>query len=244
VNKQFEIIFGIFSFQIPSILHPIMKLIFIHGFVEDPTIFDEIRKSITVGEQIALNLVNDFAEWKDAPEDLDVQKLALYLISKYKITAQDCIIGHSMGGWIAAYMKQNCGCKAILLASLTNQAKLLSPLTNLTLLKYSVRWGLTQSAGMVRYLKNMYHFPESKQLYDGLIDGLAVMDKKRLFQQLQVLFAKVPALTIMPDLRVHARKDNIVAFPDETFVEVQGDHFSLIYYPREVSEAVLKVLSA
>ncbi len=219
-----------------------MKLFFIHGFAENFTIFDEIRKTITAGEQIALNLEEDFSAWHNAPEDMDVQKLALHLIQKYEITAQDCVIGHSMGGWIASYIKQNVGCKAILLASLTNQAKLLSPLSNLTLLKYFVRWGITQSSVMVNYLKNMYHFSASKQLYDDLIDDLAVMNKKCLFQQMQVLFAQAPPLTITPDLRVHARKDNIVRFPDEVFVEVPGDHFSLIFHPKEVSEAVLKVL--
>ena len=219
-----------------------MKLIFIHGFVENSTIFDEIRKTITLGEQIALNLEKDFADWHDAPNDMDVQKLALHLIQKYKITAQDCVIGHSMGGWIAAYIKQNVGCKSILLASLTDQTKLLSPLTNLTLLKYSVRWGITQSSIMVNYLKNRYHFVGSKQLYDGLIDGLKVMDKKYIFQQLQVLFAKVPSLSITLDLRVHAHKDNIVRFPDESFVEVPGDHFSLVFHPKEVCDAVLGLL--
>ena len=219
-----------------------MKLIFIHGFVENSTIFDEIRKTITVGEQIALNLEKDFAAWHDAPEDMDVQKLALHLIQKYKITAQDCVIGHSMGGWIASYIKQNVGCKAILLASLTNQVKLLSPFTNLRLLKYFTRWGITQSRGMVNFLKIGYRFTESKPLYDGLLDGLAVMNKKYLYQQLQVLFAQVAPLTITPDLRVHARKDNIVRFPDEHFIEVSGDHFSLIYYPQEVSRAISGVL--
>lgn len=219
-----------------------MKLIFIHGFAEKATIFDEIRKTIIMGEQIVLNLEEDLTDWHDAPKDMDVQKLALHLIQKYKIMAQDCIIGHSMGGWIASYIKQNVGCKAILLASLTNQAKLLSPLSNLTLLKYSVRWSITQSLMMVNYLKNRYHFPESKQLYDGLIGDLAAMDKKYLFQQMQVLFAKAPPLTITPDLRVHARKDNIVKFPDEPFVEVSGDHFSLVFHAKEVCDAVLKVL--
>ena len=218
-----------------------MKLIFIHGFVEDHTIFNEIRKTITIGEQIALDLEKNFAAWHDAPEDMDVQKLALHLIQKYKITDQDCVIGHSMGGWIASYIKQNVGCKAILLASLTNQAKLITPLTSLTLIKFFIRWGIMQSSVMVKYLKNKYHYPQSKILYDSLIDGLAVMDKKCLFQQSQVLFAQAPPLTITPDLRVHARKDNIVAFPNEPFVEVSGDHFSLIYHTKEVCEAILSV---
>ena len=218
-----------------------MKLIFIHGFVEDHTIFNEIRKTITFGEQIALDLEKDFVAWHDAPEDMDVQKLALHLIQKYKITAQDCVIGHSMGGWIAAYIKQNVGCKAILLASLTNQEKLTTPLTNPTVIKYFINWGVMQSSTMVNYLKNKYYFSESKQLYNNLINHLAVMDKKCLFQQSQVLFTKVKPLSITPDLRIHARKDNIVRFPDEPFVEVPGDHFSLIYHPKEVCEAILKV---
>jgi triacylglycerol esterase/lipase EstA (alpha/beta hydrolase family) len=215
-----------------------MKLIFIHGFVEDSTIFNEIRKTITEGEQIALNLNEDLAAWHDAPEDMDVQKLALHLIQKYKITAQDTVIGHSMGGWIASYIKQNVGCKAILLGSFTDQTKILSPLKNLTLIKYFIRWGIMQGSVIVSYLKKIHPHPETRQLYNGLIDGLAVMDKKRLYQQSQVLFAKVPPLTITPDVRIHARKDSIVAFPDEPFTEVSGDHFSLVFHPQEVCRAI------
>ncbi len=219
-----------------------MKLIFIHGFVEDHTIFNEIRKTITQGEQIALDLEKVLADWHNAPEDLDVQKMATYLIRKYGIKAQDCVIGHSMGGWIASYIKQECGCKAILLASLTDQKKLITPLTNPTLIKYLIKFGVFQSSMMESFLKKEYKFAASKQLYDGLIDGLVKLDKKILYQQCQILFSKVKPLTITPDLRVHARKDNIVRFPDEDFVEVSGDHFSLIYYPQEVINAIQKVI--
>lgn len=219
-----------------------MKLIFIHGFVEDHTIFNEIRKIITQGEQIALDLEIVLRDWHDAPEDMDVQKMASYLIQQYKITAQDCVIGHSMGGWIASYIKEQVGCKAILLASLTDQKKLITPLTNPTLIKYLIKFGIFQSALMEWFLKKDYTFQESKQLYDGLIDGLVKLDKKVLYQQFQILFAKVKPLNITPELRVHARKDNIVKFPDEDFVEVDGDHFSLIYHTKQVANAMQTVL--
>ena len=219
-----------------------MKLLFIHGFAEDHTIFNEVRKTITQGEQIAIDLEKVLANWHDAPDDLDVQKMASYLIKKYEITAQDCVIGHSMGGWIASYMKQECGCKAILLASLTDQKKLITPLTNLNLIKYLIKFGLFQSSFMDSFLKKEYKFQESKQLYDGIIDGLMKMDKKVLYQQSQILFVKVKPLTISPDLRVHARKDNIVRFPEEKFVEVSGDHFSLIYHTEQVIKALQTVL--
>jgi hypothetical protein len=219
-----------------------MKLIFIHGFVEDHTIFNEIRKTITQGEQIALDLATVLHDWQNAPEDLDVVKMASYLIQQYKITAQDCIIGHSMGGWIASYIKEEIGCKAILLASLTDQKKLITPLTNLTLIKFCIKFGIFQSSVMEWFLKKDYTFSASKQLYDGLIDGLVKMDKTILYQQCLVLFSKAKPLSITPDLRIHARKDNIVSFPDEAFVEVSGDHFSLIYYPQQVVDAIKKVI--
>ncbi len=219
-----------------------MKLLFIHGFVEDHTIFNEVRKIITQGEQIAIDLSKVLADWHDAPEDLNVQKMAVYLVDKYKITAQDCVIGHSMGGWIASYMKEECGCKAILLSSLTDQKKLITPLTNPILIKYLIKFGLFQSSMMETFLKKDYKFQESKQLFDGLIDGLVKMDKKVLFQQFQILFMKVKPLTIKPELRVHAKNDNIVKYPDEDFVEVSGDHFSLIYHTQQVTDAIQKVL--
>ncbi|MES2517714.1 MAG: alpha/beta hydrolase [Bacteroidota bacterium] len=219
-----------------------MKILFIHGFVEDRSIFDEIRKIITFGEQIALNLNEVFADWQDAPEEMNVQVLAAYLIKEYRITSQDCVIGHSMGGWIASYMKEQIGCKAILVASLTNQDKLITPLKNLTLIKYFIRWGIMQSSSMINYLKKDYHLSASKSLYNKLVDDLAEMDKKYLYQQCQVLFTKVKPLTITPDIRIHARPDNIVKIPDEAFVEVLGDHFCLVYYPNEVAEAIVKVL--
>lgn len=219
-----------------------MKILFIHGFVEDHTIFNEVRKSITQGEQIAIDLEKVLADWHDAPEDLDVQKMAVYLIQKYEITSQDCVIGHSMGGWIASYMKEESGCKAILLASLTDQKKLITPLTNPTLIKYLIKFGIFQSSMMESFLKKGYKFPESKQLYDGLIDGLLKLDKRILYQQFQILFMKVKPLTIKPELRVHARKDNIVRFPVEDFVEVSGDHFSLIYHSQQVVNAIRKII--
>ncbi len=219
-----------------------MKLLFIHGFVEDHTIFNEVRKTIMQGEQIAIDLEKILADWHESPKDLNVQKMASYLIEKYEITTQDCVIGHSMGGWIASYMKEQCNCKAILLASFTDQKKLITPLTNLTLIKYLIKFSIFQSSFMDSFLKKNYVFQESKQLYDGLIDGLIKMNPKILYQQSQILFAKVKPLSIIPDLRVHARKDNIVRFPSEDFVEVSGDHFSLIYHTQQVVNTIQKVL--
>ena len=57
------------------------------------------------------------------------------------------------------------------------------------------------------------------------------MSREYIWQQQQTLFAPVPPLAVQPDLRVHAKRDNIVFTPDEPYTEVPGDHFSLVFYP-------------
>lgn len=219
-----------------------MKILFIHGFVENNTIFDEVRKIITQGEQIAINVNDVLSEWNECPDDLDVQKFALHLIQKYQITTQDYVIGHSMGGWIASYIKENIDCKIVLIASLTDQSKLITPLRNIKLIKYFTRWGLTQSSVMITYLKKGYVFQQSKKMYDDLVDGLSKMKKEFLYKQFQILMNPVKSLTISPDLRIHTLKDNIVRTPTEPFFAVPGDHFCLVYYPQEVAKAILEIL--
>jgi hypothetical protein len=99
-----------------------------------------------------------------------------------------------------------------------------------------------QSSVIVSFLKKEYKYPASKQLFDELVDGMKTIDRRILYQQFQILLAKVKPLTLAPDLRIHARKDNIVGFPDEEFVEVLGDHFSLIYHAKQVITVIQKVL--
>lgn len=70
------------------------------------------------------------------------------------------------------------------------------------------------------------------------------MTRQYVWQQLQTLFAKGPPLTVQPDLRIHARPDNIVGSPDETFVEVPGDHFSLVFHPELVAAPIRTLLGS
>ncbi len=72
---------------------------------------------------------------------------------------------------------------------------------------------------------------------------LLLIDPRRyVHRQLQVLFAPVPPLTTPPDLRVHARRDNVIRPPDEEFMEIPGDHFAHYYHPQLVAAAIERVL--
>ena len=217
------------------------RILLIHGYVEDPTIFDQLIPHLPNVNFVRINLADEFLRWQPTGS-IDVQMLAQYLTNYYKITDNDFIIGHSMGGWIAIHIKQLTGAGAIQVGSWTDPKKILFPTDSLAIVKFLLYSGISQSRLVNNYFRKKYPFHESRTLYNGLVDGSMRMTRLYLWQQAQILFAKVPPPTVSPDLRIHARRDNIIRFPDEPFAEVPGDHFSLVFHPERVAEAIWKVV--
>ena len=219
-----------------------MRLILIHGYVEDSSIFDNLAPLLLPATLLPIDLKDEFARWNpDGP--INVRQLAQYLADYYQITADDAVIGHSMGGWIAINIKELTGAKTIMLGSFTDQKKVNFPVKNLRMLKWMLGAGLTQSTILRDFFKRMYPFAESKALYARLVDEGRHLSRHYIYQQQMTLFAPVPPLTVQPDLRIHARKDFIVLYPAEDCVEVPGDHFSLYCHPETVAEPIRKLLA-
>lgn len=223
-----------------------MRLILIHGYIEAPGIFDNLAPLLLPATLLPIDLQEEFARWNaNGPRSvgpINARQLAQYLTDYYEITADDVVIGHSMGGWIAINIKELTNATTIQLGSFTDQKKINFPVRNLMVLKWLLNTGLTQSTWLRDYFKKQYPFPESKELYVKLVDEGRHLSRDYIYQQQMTLFAPVPPLTVQPDLRIHARPDNVVNIPDEPYHEVPGDHFSLYYHPELAAEPILKVL--
>ena len=217
------------------------RIFCIHGYVEDPTIFDQLVPLLPPADFVRINLADEFSRWQPTGP-INVRLTAQYLTDQYKISADDVVIGHSMGGWVAITIKQVSGAAAVQVASWTDQKKILFPTDNLTVLKFLLNSGVTQSQRLNNYFIRQYPFAESRELYTRLVSGSMQMPRPYLWQQLQTLFATVPPLTVQPDLRIHARRDSIVGTPDETFIDVPGDHFSLVFHPESVAAPIRALL--
>jgi len=213
------------------------RIFLIHGYVEDPTIFDVLVPLLPPSEVVRLDLADEFVRWQPA-RSVSARTLAQYLTEYYKITPKDTIIGHSMGGWVAINIKEVSGAKAIQLASWTDQKKIRFPTSNLTVLRLLLDTGITQSNALTGFFRKKYSFDESRELYNRLVEGMQTMPRQYLWQQLQTLFVSVAPLTVQPDLRIHARADNIVAPPAEPYAQVPGDHFSLIFHAELVAKSI------
>jgi pimeloyl-ACP methyl ester carboxylesterase len=220
------------------------RLILLPGYTEDQTIFATLRPLLPPFEQVlALELEEEFAHWRPAGRPT-VVALARYLAARHRIGPTDVLIGHSMGGWIAAHLKQQTGATAILLSSFTDQANIVSAIRSPRWLGLVALTGLVQNRFINQYFKRRYRYDESRALHGQFVDGMGRFRRRYVHQQLQVLFAPVPPLTVLPELRLHARTDTVVRPPAEPYVELPGDHFAHYFYPQLAAAAIRACLSA
>jgi pimeloyl-ACP methyl ester carboxylesterase len=218
------------------------RLLLLHGYTESSTIFAPLRPLLPPSlPVVAIELPEALADWRPLGP-VNVASAAQRLAELYQITAHDVVLGHSMGGWLAAYLKQATGCTAVLLSGFTNQNRIISRLRGLGVLRLVVQAGLLQNRWLNARFKRRYPFAESRALYGQLLDDTRLLSRAALYQQLQILFAPAPPLTVEPDLRLHARHDHIIRPPQEPFIEISGDHFGHYYYPQQVLAAIRPLL--
>jgi pimeloyl-ACP methyl ester carboxylesterase len=218
------------------------RLLLLPGYLEDGTIFDTLRPLLPPAQVEVIELEPALDQWQPRGS-VSAVTLARYLAERHGIGPADVVVGHSMGGWIAAHIKAETGATAVLLSSFTDQRKVVAASRNPVLLRLYAYLGLGRSRWLRERAKRQYQFEESRALYAQLADGLVRIPRRHVHRQLQVLFAPVPPLAVLPELRVHALADNVVLPPDEPFLEIPGDHFAHYYYPAPVAKAIEAVMS-
>jgi hypothetical protein len=216
-----------------------MRILFIHGFGETPAIFTGIAPAIG-REQVFIDLWVELGS--ETQENLNVSDFAKKLVEKYTVSSQDCVIGHSLGGWIAYFMKQQCGCYIVQIASFTDFNHLLIPIRQPKLIYWLARKGLLFNS-IFNWLSILpYRKMKSRQVHIDNIYRLRSANKEAVVKQLQLMYEPVPAIDVTPDLRIHALKDSLVKPPLESCKIVPGDHYSLITHPEAVLAPIQELL--
>lgn len=218
-----------------------MRLFFIHGFGETENIFSKLAP-ILEGEKIYVNLWDSLGN--NRPPDLHIIDFARELVQKYSIQKNDIVIGHSLGGWLAHHIKHVNGNRIVQIASWTSPQKVMTPIKNKALLVWMVRRGLVFNSFSKNYLTKWYKNLPSEAVYNEIIDHMIASDRRCLTSQLKLVVgrAKEPVVAV-PDLRIHAKKDKVIRYPDEPFIEVTGDHFTLYTHPKDVATPIQQFLS-
>lgn len=218
-----------------------MRVIYIPGLGEEVSIFNKIHPHIP-GEKV---FIDNWALLNNVPEKgLWVTPYAEYLVTQFQVTGQDVIIGHSMGGWIALAIKQLTGCRVIQVSSWTNGKKVLTvPLRRDVMYMIAKQgWAFNDlSRDAIVFLN--YRNKPSKDVFISVFERIRTGDKQIVAKQLMIVFNPLQQpITVYPELRIHAKTDHIIKYPDEPFVEVPGDHFSLYTYPETVYKPIVEFL--
>ncbi|MGI4874486.1 MAG: alpha/beta fold hydrolase [Janthinobacterium lividum] len=217
------------------------RLLLLPGYIEGPSTFDTLLPLLPAAEVVPLDLEPEFARWQPGGPATAVT-LARHLTQRHQITAADVLIGHSMGGWLAAHIKEQTGATAVLLSGFTDQRKIVSAVRHPLALALYAWSGVGRNRLLRERAKRNYPADESREFYNLLADGMAHHSRRYVHRQLQVLFAPVPPLRTQPELRLHARRDTIILPPDEPYLEIPGDHFAHYYHPELVAAAIGRVL--
>jgi hypothetical protein len=210
-----------------------MRNILIPGFGEDEFIFERIHDKLP-GEKLSLSLWNLLPD--KSVKTLNAEVFAKDLIGLFQISNNDLIIGHSTGGWVALHIKNIVGCPIVQIASWTDKRKVITPFANRHIIYFTAKTGLFFNDFMLRRtIKKYYQDKPSKEIFKAIFTKLKNGNRANVVNQLRLIFNPYPGkLSVQPDLRIHARKDRVIRFPDGPVHEVDGDHFSLYTYPEQV----------
>ncbi|EMR02458.1 alpha/beta fold hydrolase [Cesiribacter andamanensis] len=218
-----------------------MRLIFIPGFGEEAPIFDQLLPALP-GPKV---LVDNWALVGDYPRPaLTAAAYARELAERFGIGEEDVVIGHSMGGWIGLHLKQQTGCGLVQIASWTDPAKVVRPIKSRRMVYWLAKKGMYLNRLVLgvlvwRYYRNSPSRPVFSQVFMRLCRG----NRDTVVNELRMILSPLPAPPgVQPDLRIHARADSLVRFPDEACCEVPGDHFTLCTHPDRVLAPILALL--
>lgn len=201
----------------------IKRLLFIHGNLDVPASFDSLIPLLPPGDRLCIDLENDFNNW-DTSVPVTVRTVAQRVAAAYAIGPDDVLIGHSMGGWIAAHVKELTGATVIQLSSWTDLRKVKAPIRRLDLIRAIVNSGVVQHPFCIGMAKRLYPFRQSRARIRAALDRVQHMKPAYMIWQYELIFNLVPPLKVLPDLRIHDRRDPVISPPDEPFVNVPGYH--------------------
>ena len=219
-----------------------MRIILIPGFGEDESIFEKIQDKLP-DEKLSLSLWNLLAN--KSVKTLNAGIFARDLTERFQISKTDLVIGHSTGGWVALHIKNIVGCPIVQIASWTDERKVITPFTNRHIIYFTAQTGLFLNDFMLRRtVKKYYQDKPSKDIFEAIFTKLKNGNRANVINQLRLIFNPYSGkVSVQPDLRIHARKDRVIRFPDGPVYEVDGDHFSLYTYPEQVYPPIVDLIN-
>ena len=217
------------------------RLLLIPGFGEDERIFRNVINYFGNYDVEILDYNSVLRRF--SYKSIRLEKFIKAIIEYYSISERDIIIGHSLGGFIAHYIRQEVGCPICMHSSFTDPSKIKPLIGNKLLIKKVILNGLFSSYPFRKAARLLHSTSQSKQDMEYVIEKLDNYGSENILKLIYLFFNRKkrflnwlrssPSYDFSPNLIIHPKNDNIVNPPDEDYFEVSGDHFSIATHPQQ-----------
>jgi len=214
------------------------RILFFPGFGEDAFAFDELKaffpKDILV--DIDYRPILD----KFTFPFISPKVFAKNLIKYYKIHPHDKLIGHSMGGYFAFYIREIQANEICMIGAFSDPAKIrhavpqfprATSLFNLT--------GLIKTRYVKNYLLKRTKGDELKHILEKTVNNFDNFSNLQLAKMNEMCFFPTVHSTQPNPLRLHDKADRVVEAPEEPYIQIGGGHFLLNIEPKACYEAMV-----
>lgn len=217
------------------------RIFLLPGFGEDVFAFDELVSYIKGYTIIGVDyrpVLNKFVF-----PIITRKQFAKRLTEHYGITPDDKLIGHSMGGYFAAQVRELQGNDICMIAAFSDPSKIRHVLPQLPRFsQVAALTGFVKSGYSRNYLLDRVHEEHYKMALERVLKNFKKFSNLQLALMSEMNYeAKIDSFLPNP-LRIHDRRDRVITAPDEDYVQVNGGHFCQNLYPEEVYEAMREFL--
>lgn len=170
---------------------------------------------------------------------ITVQQFSRQLIKHYGITSNDKLIGHSMGGYFSFQIRELIGTPICMIASFNDPKKVIHMLPQFPrITSIAALTGLVKTKFIRNYLLNKIKDERYKQIQENIMDNFEKFTDNQLGLMIEMNYQNKIASKLPNPLRIHDKADRVIAYPDETYVQIPGGHFCLNLYPIETYNAM------
>lgn len=213
------------------------RILLLPGFGEDTYCFNEIIPFIKGYKIIHVDYRNALSRF--IFPFISVKQFSIELIKQYKISKDDKLIGHSMGGYFSFQIREILENKICMIASFNDTNKTIHLLpkfkrfTQLTAIT-----GLSKTAFSRKYMLSRVKDEKYKTILNYTMRNFKTFTNIELALMTEMLYENKICSKLPNPLRIHDKADRVIKAPDEPYHQISGGHFCLNLYPMATYEAM------
>lgn len=218
------------------------KLFLLPGFGEDSFCFRELSQYLKNYELIPIDYRPVLHKFSFPV--ISRKQFCRQLITQYNIQENDKLIGHSMGGYFSFQIREIIGNDICMIASFNDPGKLIHIIPQFPrATQIAALSGLLKTNILKNYLLNKIKDARYKDVQISVMDNFKNFSNTQLGLMMEMNMEECIPSNLPNPLRIHDKKDRVVAAPDQDYIQVNGGHFCLNLHAEETYLAMQDFLN-